>query len=121
MRPLRLAGLIGQSLLYLGSGINHFVHAGFYRNIMPDHYTNPAMLVSLSGVAEILCGLGLLLPATRRISAFGIIAMLLVFLDVHLFMLMNAARFAQVPVWLLWARLPMQFVLMAWAWVYTRE
>ncbi len=88
---------------------------------MPDHYSHPLALVKLSGVAEILGGLGLLLPATRRFSAVGIALMLVVFFDVHVFMLRHPGRFSEVPEWLLWARIPLQFVLIAWALYYARR
>jgi len=115
------ASLIAQSLFYVASGINHFWRQHFYLHIMPDHYSHPLALVKLSGVAEILGGLGLLLPATRRFSAVGIALMLVVFFDVHVFMLRHPGRFSEVPEWLLWARIPLQFVLIAWALYYSRR
>lgn len=113
--------LVAQSLFYIGAGINHFWHKEFYVHIMPDHYAHPAAWVDISGLAEILGGLGLLPPATRRVSAYGIAAMLVVFLDVHQFMLRHPERFQNVPEWTLWARIPLQFVLIAWALRYTRR
>ena len=115
------AGLLAQSLLYAASGVNHFWHASFYEHIMPDHYAHPAALVKLTGVAEILGGLGLLPRATRRFSAVGIAAMLVGFLDVHQFMLRHAERFPEAPAWVLWARIPLQFVLIAWVLWYARR
>jgi uncharacterized membrane protein len=115
------ASLLIQSLFYVAAGINHFWHPAFYRHVMPDHYAHPEGLVKLSGLAEILGGLGLLLPATRRASAAGIVLMLVVFLDVHQYMLRHPERFPEVPVWALWARVPLQFVLIAWAWSFTRK
>jgi uncharacterized membrane protein len=114
-------GLIAQSLFYVASGTNHFWHENFYLHIMPDHYSHPLALVKLSGVAEILGGLGLLVPATRRFSAVGIAAMLVIFFDVHIFMLRHAGRFPEVPEWVLWARIPLQFLLIAWALYYARR
>ena len=111
----RALSLGAQSLVYITGGINHFWHESFYVHIMPDHYSDPAALVQLSGVAEILGGIGLLVPATRRASAIGIAAMLVVYLDVHQFMLRHADRFPAVPRWALWARIPLQFMLIAWA------
>jgi uncharacterized membrane protein len=112
---LKHVSLAVQASLYVLSGINHFWHSSFYVHIMPDHYAHPTRLVYLSGVAEIAGGAGLLAPATRRYAAAGIVLMLLVFLDVHMFMLIQRRRFPQVPVWLLEARIPFQFLLMAWA------
>jgi uncharacterized membrane protein len=115
------ASVIAQSIFYSASGINHFWHENFYLRIMPDHDAHPLTLVRLSGLAEILGGLGLLLPATRRFSAIGIALMLVVFFDVHISMLRHPARFPEVPEWVLWARLPLQFVLIAWALYYARR
>lgn len=117
---MRLArfGLYAQSLLYVASGINHFWHKGIYLEIMPDHYAHPGACIEISGMAEILGGLGLLSPATRRFSAVGIAAMLLVFLDVHQSMLRHPERFPLIPRWVLWARIPLQFALIAWALAY---
>jgi uncharacterized membrane protein len=116
----RQAGLYVQALLYLAGGINHFWHPSFYLAIMPDHYAHPALMVQLSGVAEIAGGLGFLARQTRRLAALGIAAMLVVFLDVHLFMLEHATRFFTIPVWALWVRLFLQFPLIWWALSYAR-
>ena len=67
-----------------------------------------------------LGGTGLLVPVTRQFSAVGIVAMLVVFLDVHQSMLRHSERFPKVPKWALWARVPLQFVLIGWAWRYAR-
>ncbi|MGI4852692.1 MAG: DoxX family protein [Janthinobacterium lividum] len=117
---LYTAGLVVQSVFYLFGGANHFWHSGTYTAIMPPHYAHPLGLVQISGAAEILGAVGLLVPATRKLSAWGIIAMLVVYFDVHFYMLRNAAHFAPIPAWALYARLPLQLVLIAWAWVYTR-
>ena len=51
-------GIIFQSLLYLASGINHFLQQSSYVGIMPDHYSHLESLVRISGAAEILGGSG---------------------------------------------------------------
>lgn len=115
------ASLVVQSVFYVASGVNHFWHPNFYLHIMPDHYAHPLTLVRASGVAEILGGLGLLTPVTRRFSAVGVAAMLVVFFDVHFSMLLHAARFPEVPAWVLWARIPLQFLLIGWALYFARQ
>jgi uncharacterized membrane protein len=107
--------LVGQSIFYIAAGVNHFWHLPFYVHIMPDHYADPGAWVQLTGVAEILGGAGLLLPATRRAAALSIAAMLIGYFDVHIFMLRHAERFPEVAKWALWARIPLQFILIAWA------
>jgi uncharacterized membrane protein len=118
--PWRTAGLVLQSLFYVAAGINHFWHTRTYAAIMPPHYSHPIGLVQISGVAEILGGIGLLVPATRRFSAWGIVAMLLVYFDVHIYMALHPERFASIPLGVLYVRLPLQFLLIAWAWIYAK-
>jgi uncharacterized membrane protein len=118
----RGVGLVAQSLLYVAAGVNHFWHSGTYVAIMPSRYSHPLGWVQFTGAAEILGGLGLWLPQTRRAAAWCIIAMLVGYFDVHIDMIRHAAdRFASIPLWVLYARLPLQIVLIAWAWVYTRS
>lgn len=107
--------LLAESLFYIGGGINHFWHKRFYQRIMPDHYANPEAWVSFTGLAEILGGLGLLLPATRKASALSLAAMLGVYFDVHYHMLRHPERFPEVPQWALQGRIPLQLLLIAWA------
>ncbi|HLI77896.1 MAG TPA: hypothetical protein VKV02_13200, partial [Acidobacteriaceae bacterium] len=78
-------------------------------------------LVLVSGVAEVAGGLGVLLPATRRVAAWGIIALLLAVMPANVWMVQHPERWPGIPVWALWVRLPLQGVLVAWAWAYTRR
>ena len=114
-------GLVAQSLFYTAGGLNHFVHSGMYVAIMPPHYRHPLGWVQFTGAAEIAGAIGLLVPETRRAAAWGIIAMLVGYYDVHIYMVMHPERFASLPLWALYARLPLQLVLIAWAWLYARR
>ena len=67
------------------------------------------------GIAEILAAIGLLLPATRMWAAIGVIILLIGVLPVHTHMVRDPNPAFKVPRWLLWARIPIQFVLLAWA------
>jgi uncharacterized membrane protein len=100
--------------IYFILGIIHFTHTGFYRPLMPKFLPAHNALILWSGVAEIVLGLGIFFPNTRAISLIGIIAMLAVFLLVHVNMLFPENRLG-VSLWLLWLRLIIQFVLMYWA------
>lgn len=105
-------------LLYVVAGVNHFWHPGFYTNLMPGWLPWHLELVYVSGVAEVLLGLALLFPSTRRWAAWGIILMLVVFLIVHVHMVVNTHLYPTVSPVVLWLRLPLQGVLIAWAWWY---
>ena len=63
-------------------------------------------------VAEICGGVGMLVPALRRVAGIGLIALLLAVFPANVYMAVDAARFAAVgPAWVFWLRLPLQFLL----------
>lgn len=106
------------AVLYISTGILHFVKPKFYLRIIPDYLPNAALLVYLSGIAEIILGIGLFFHSTRIFALFGIIAMLLVFLLVHFNMLSSKKAGLGLPKWILILRILLQFVLAWWAWYY---
>ncbi len=110
------------TLFMVAAGINHFVNPAPYVAMMPDALPAHLALVYVSGVAEILGGLGLILPATRRLAAWGLIALLVAIFPANLNMALNHLPLGDrvVPSWALWARLPLQLVLIAWAYSFTR-
>ncbi len=80
---------------------------------MPPALPAPRLLVLLSGAAEVAGGLGLLLPATRWLAAWGLLALLLAVFPANAYMLQLHEQL-HIPQWALWARLPLQPLLM-WA------
>lgn len=104
------------------AGINHFIAPEPYIAIMPAALPAHRLLVYLSGVAEIAGGLGLILPATRRLAAWGIIALLVAIFPANVNMAVNHLPLAGKvpPTWVLWGRLPLQLVMIAWAYWFTR-
>jgi uncharacterized membrane protein len=108
---------------YVAAGVNHFLDPGFYVAIMPPYLPWHLELVYLSGVAEILCGVGLLIPRTRVLAAWATIALLIAIFPANIHVALNdvplSGRAEGAGIWN-WVRLPFQFVLMAWAWWYTR-
>lgn len=114
---------VGRFLLgvvFVGAGAMHFVATSVYVKIMPPGLPDPRLLVQLSGVAEMLGGVGVLVPQTRRPAAWGLVALLVAVLPANGYMAMDHAHWPGIPEWLLWARLPLQLPLIAWAWSYTR-
>jgi len=114
-------GRVVMGALYVVAGVGHFAITRVYMGIMPDYLPAHRELVLVSGVAEVAGGLGVLLPATRRVAAWGIIALLLAVMPANVWMVQHPERWPGIPVWALWVRLPLQGVLVAWAWVYTRR
>ncbi|MBP1839660.1 DoxX family protein [Formosa algae] len=106
------------AILYVVAGILHFVKPKTYLRIMPDYLPNHKLLVLLSGLFEMALGICICIPKLKTVAIYGIIAMLLVFLLVHFYMLKNEKTAAGIPKWILILRIPMQFVLMYWAYSY---
>ena len=105
-------------LMYVIAGIMHFIKPNSYLRIMPRYLPNHKLLVYLSGLAEIGLGIAICIPSLKTIAVYGIIAMLLVFLLVHFYMLSGEKEGAGIPKWILIIRIPLQFGLMYWAWWY---
>jgi uncharacterized membrane protein len=76
--------------------------------------------VYLSGFFEIALGTLLLLPRQQRIAAWGLIALLIAVFPANIHMAVHAELYPAISPAMLWARLPLQGVLMAWAYWYTR-
>jgi uncharacterized membrane protein len=105
------------------AGLNHLLQPDVYVAMMPAALPWPRALVYLSGVAEMAGGLGLVPRATRRLAAWGLIALFIAVFPANVNMAVNELPLGtwQAPAWLLWARLPLQLLLIAWAWRYTRK
>ncbi len=104
--------------LYVVAGLMHFIKPKLYMRIMPRYLPLHKQLVYLSGIAEIFLGISLCITSLRLISIYGIITMLLVFLLVHFYMLSGKKAAAGIPKWILLLRIPLQFGLIYWAWIY---
>jgi uncharacterized membrane protein len=107
---------------FLGAGANHFVMRRAYEAIVPPALADRAgPIVAVSGVAEIAGGLGVLVPRTRRAAGLFLIAVLAAVFPANLYMARAPERFPGIPRWALLARLPLQPLMMLWAWRATRR
>ena len=88
---------------------------------MPPYIPAHGAMVALSGVAEVLLGVLIAIAVTRRLAAWGIVAMLVAFLPVHVHMLINYELYPEMSVTALWLRFPIQAVLILWAYWFTRN
>lgn len=109
------------ALLYIAAGINHFVNTNMYVSIMPPWLPQTMMLVYVSGVFEILFGLLLIPSSTRTFAAWGIILLLIAVFPANIQMSVNYYRSQHPYFWLTILRLPLQFVLIWWAYLYTKK
>ena len=107
-------------VLFIVAGIFHFLKAGFYLKMIPPQLPYPAFLVQFSGTAALFLGSLLLFPGSRRWGAWGAVAYLIAVFPANVHMALTPGGFPGMPVWALWARLPLQAVLIAWAVVCAR-
>src|SRR5262249_42280162 len=104
------------AIFFVAAGHGHFVKAEIYGQIVPPHLRDPAALVLISGVAEIAGGVGLMMPRFRRAAGWGLIALLISVFPANIYMVQHPELF-DIPVWILWMRLPFQVVFIAWVWL----
>jgi uncharacterized membrane protein len=111
------------AVLYIGAGSLHFIKPAPYLRIMPPYVPWHAAIVRISGAFEILGGLGLLVPATRRAAAWGLVALLVAVFPANLYMAMHPveAGAAGIAPVLRWGRLPLQALLIWWLVWGTRQ
>jgi len=109
------------SAFYVLGGVYHLVNPGFYLPMMTPYLPWHRELVFISGVAEIVLGIVVLIPSLRRPAALGIIALLIAVFPANLHIAMNDVPLAGATegagIWN-WVRLPFQAVFIAWAWCY---
>ncbi len=110
------------ALVMVVAGMLHFVATDAYVAVMPGYLPLHRELVYLSGLFEVLFGLGLLWRKTRAAAGIGLIALYVAVLPANINMAVHDIQPAgfDIPGFLLWARLPLQLVLIYWAWRVSR-
>lgn len=116
----RTTGAILFGVFMAAAGVAHFANPDFYLRIMPPWLPWHEGLVWLSGVCEVVAGLLVLVPRTRRIGGLFAIAVLLGVFPANLWMAVDLSIWPEIPLWARWVRLPAQAVLIYWAWRVTR-
>ena len=107
-------------ILFILAGLNHFRSPDFYVNIMPPYLPWHRELVAISGVAEIALGALLLFRRWAVLAGWGLIALLVAVFPANLHMAMHPDLYPSLAPAALWMRLPLQGLLIAWAYSYTR-
>ncbi len=106
------------AFIYIIAGINHFRNPKLYIKIIPPYIPNASLVNKVSGLLEIVFGIMLLFEVLAPIAAIGIIILLLGFFATHFYMLQNEKASLRLPKWVLISRLPLQFLLIYWAYLY---
>jgi uncharacterized membrane protein len=117
---MKTISLYIMSLLYIAAGMNHFTHPEFYRKIMPSRVPFHDGMILVSGISEVLFALLLLFRFTRRLAAWCIIALLIAVFPANIQMMLNYYHENNPGLWYTVLRLPLQIVLIAWAYIFTK-
>lgn len=107
------------ALIYIIAGMNHFRKPKLYLKIIPSYFSNPKLLNTISGLAEIVLGITLLIPVLSSYAAWGIIVLLIAVFPANLFMYKSDKARMGLPKWVLLLRMPLQLVLIYWSYLYT--
>lgn len=111
--------LYAMALLYILAGINHFRVPKLYYKIIPPYFSNQRLLNIVSGIAEIILGIALCIPQLSKYAAWGIIILLIAIFPANIYMYQNDKAALGLPKWARILRLPLQFLLIYWAFQYT--
>jgi uncharacterized membrane protein len=108
------------SVAFITTGILHFLRPESYEQIVPDAMPAHHAIVLVSGAAEIAGGVGVAFARTRAGAGIWLVVLLVLVFPANVNMAVNSERFASIAPALLWARLPLQGLLIWWAWRATR-
>lgn len=110
------------ALLYFTAGIYHFYNPEFYLPIMPPWLPAKMLLIYAGGAAEITLAIMLMFKKTRKTGAKLIIAMLVIYLILnHIPQSIMLYKMDDSDLGFSIFRLGLQFLLIAWAWIYTKN
>ena len=122
MPTIKLIFRVLLAIFMIVAGTLHWVTPDPFVKIVPSFLPYPLALVYISGIFEILGGVGLLVPPVSQAAAWGLIALFIAVFPANINMAVNRIQMDGISDsdLLRWGRLPLQAVLIAWAWWYTR-
>ena len=83
--------LLGLAFFWIG--IQHFINPKAFNEIVPSYLGTPAFWTYSSGVLEIVLGLGIMIPATRTVSARCLVVLVVLMSLANLNMYLNDVPF----------------------------
>ena len=117
-RPLR--GRISLAIFFVFTGVSHFLMPAEMMQMLPSFIPFRLEIIYLTGILEILGGIGLLIPGLERIASIALILFLLAVLPANIYAAVNYINFgahALGPIYLL-ARIPFQLFVIGWAYYF---
>ena len=113
---LRRVALFVVAAFFSFAGVSHFTNTEFFLAIVPPYLPAHLELVYISGVFEVLGGVGVLLAVSRTWARYGLIALLVAGYPANIHMALHPDLFPDMTVTALYVRLPLLFVMAGLVW-----
>lgn len=108
------------TLLLVVAGLAHVLVPEAFIAYYPTYLPWPTAAIYASAVVEWLLAALLWNARAQRTAWYAITALMVIYVPVHVYVVTDHSAIINppvaIPLWLAWVRLPMQFVLVAWAW-----
>ena len=111
--------LLSLAIFFIYFGIDHFINPDFYLSIMPPSFPLHHEAVYISGLFEIIGGMGILIYRFRKIAGWGLFALLIAVYPANIYMAVTPSAFPEIPIFILYLRLGLQFIFLYWAYTIT--
>ena len=111
--------LLSLAIFFIYFGIDHFINPDFYLSIMPPSFPLHQEAVYISGLFEIIGGMGILIYRFRKIAGWGLFALLIAVYPANIYMAVTPSAFPDIPIFILYLRLGLQFIFLYWAYTIT--
>lgn len=118
---VRGAAAIGSGILFIFTGVGHFIQTEPMARMLPPWVPQRIALVYLTGILELAIAVGFFMPKSRRFTGWITAAMLLLFFPVNIYAAVNHVPMgghAWGPVYLL-IRAPLQAAILLWVYWFT--
>ena len=106
--------------IFLFAGTVHLIDPRLFLPIMPPGIPWPVACIIVSGVFELLGGVGLLVPnaSVRKLAGIGLIPLLVAVFPANIYMAVAHIQVHGIPSqpWMAWARLLLQPILILAVW-----
>jgi uncharacterized membrane protein len=115
------AAAFGLTVLFIFTGIGHFIDTVSMARMLPPWIPAGVMLVYLTGILEFMIAAGFLMPKSRRFTGWVASAVLVLFFPVNVYAAINhipMGGHAWGPVYLL-IRAPLQVIILLWIYWFT--
>ena len=106
------------------AGLNHFRDPAFYYPLIPPYLPFPKVINVISGILEVILGLGLIWSKVRNDATYALIFLLILFIPSHVYFIQVGGCVESglcVPLWVTWLRLVIIHpLLIAWVWMHRK-